>query len=305
MTDGAWPPRQEMLHGNQPVGRYLEDMPNMFADAFNQAEQMNHELGRAGLISFLRDNYPFIFEMSAYAKKTIADQGYVLIDTNLTGNRSVEIPRVSLATAALFGRPTETDKINRAIVWPITPRSVDYRVKTFSEDVGEAAMHTDSQFIEYPEDKFLLSCVRADDFGKGTSELIDGWALDDIVKKAGSHLHRTLHMDFPFRVPTVFTERMSDNYPEIVWGPILETGRIRFRYDTILSALDLPNIDISKEQHVSLEWFSHIIDNIPRIQHHLLPGEIMIVDNRRMLHARTDFDNRERLLVRVRMNDEE
>lgn len=286
------------------VGSYLVGLPDKLRTALLHVEDLAYELGREGLVELLHDQFPSIWQEVLAKSHEVDEVGFTIIDTKLEETAVTAMTVASLSVSAVFGTPTRTDKVSGAFVWPVTPRSVGYSVTTFSEDIGEAAMHTDSQYIDEPEDKFVLSCIRPDAPGRGTTEFLDGRKLRSEVEENHPGLLEVLQQPFPFRVPTVFTEKLRDDMPEIIWRPILEDGRIRYRHDTIINALQVDGVELDIQRVRAIEELATIIDGMPRVQHHLMPGEIAIVDNRRMLHARTDFDDPGRVLLRVRMNDE-
>lgn len=286
------------------LGSYLDGLSDELRTALFHAEALVYGLGRKGLVELLHDQFPNIWEEVLAKSHEVDEAGFTIVETNLEETAVAEMTVVALAVSAVFGTPTGTDKVSGAYVWPVTPRSVGYSVTTFSEDIGEAAMHTDSQYIDKPEDKFVLACIRPDAPGRGTTELIDGLNLRREIEESHPGLLKVLQQPFPFRVPTVFTEKLRDDIPEIIWRPILEDDRIRYRNDTLINALQVDGVELDEQRMRAIEELAAIIDGMPRVQHHLMSGEIAIVDNRRMLHARTDFDDLGRVLLRVRMNDE-
>src|SRR5690606_18933613 len=112
---------------------------------------------------------------------------------------------------------------------------------------------------------------------------------------------------YPFKVPSIFTKNARDEDLEVTWAPIYdtETRKIRYRLDTITDALRLTGSRIDPEQQEALERVEGLIDETEPTRRHLTPGDAVLIDNHRVLHARTAFDNLDRLLYRVRMDADE
>jgi alpha-ketoglutarate-dependent taurine dioxygenase len=193
------------------------------------------------------------------------------------------------------------------IVWPVTPQNgTPYSFKTFSETDLEAQLHTDSQYRVKPEDVFLLGCMVADEVGKGTNMILRSQEVIETVRdKAGEEAIDLLRQPYPFRVPTVFTELRDDGDPEVIWAPIIvDDERMRFRADTIDAALAVESVKISDEAARAFQELRDVITSHPVEYHHLNPGQILVVDNWRVLHGRTAFTNLHRLLHRIRVHKE-
>lgn len=212
---------------------------------------------------------------------------------------------LSLFISTAFGIPTKTDKRLQRFAWPVRYEKSNLRSPTFSQTMDEAAFHTDSQYLDEPERYFGLFCMASDVRGQGTNFLV---SRSHVVEKlmesypaALDHIRST----FPFRVPSVFTAGASDKDVEVVWAPILEEDSIRFRRDTIASALKVPGVKVTGAQLAALEALDRAISEIAPFEHHLEPGEALIVDNHSMLHSRSPFRDTNRLLYRVRMKHED
>jgi hypothetical protein len=208
----------------------------------------------------------------------------------------------AIALSSILGRPTRTDQRKSQIAWPIHFDPTAGENPTFSQTMGEAEYHTDTQYFAEPERYFGLFCVVSDKPGKGTNHLVDGAALRRKIESQDPELVSLLQQDYPFRVPTAFTKNASDDDVEIIWAPILQNdGSVRYRKDTIERAMKLPGISISKEQRESLRIFDKMIAGVEPFEHHLQPGEAIFVNNHNLLHSRTPYDDPRRLLYRVRM----
>jgi hypothetical protein len=110
------------------------------------------------------------------------------------------------------------------------------------------------------------------------------------------------HTDFPFMVPKVFK---LDEYKlqEYNFGPILRDNEIRFRIDTIEKSLALNPHFCTPEQVESFNYLADLVRQTERTQKFLLEeGDLVFINNKTMLHGRSQFEDRERYLLRVQMN---
>jgi hypothetical protein len=146
----------------------------------------------------------------------------------------------------------------------------------------------------------------ADEVGKGTNMILRSQEVIETVRdKAGEEAIDLLRQPYPFRVPTVFTELRDDGDPEVIWAPIIvDDERMRFRADTIDAALAVESVKISDEAARAFQELRDVITSHPVEYHHLNPGQILVVDNWRVLHGRTAFTNLHRLLHRIRVHKE-
>lgn len=250
---------------------------------------------------------PALWHAMAHGKKSVdSGLGYlVLRGTHVEKCDDGVAQLMSLFISRAFGIPTRTDKRLQRFAWPIRYEKTDYSSPTFSQTMAEAAFHTDSQYLDEPERYFGLYCVASDVPGQGTNFLVSRGRV--VARLIASHPAALVHLKspFPFRVPSVFTASASDEDIEVVWAPIIAGRHIRFRRDTIMSALALPGVAVSDGQLAAMDALEQVISEEPTLKYHLEPGEAIIVDNHSMLHARSPFSDSNRLLYRVRMNEED
>ncbi|MEL7510127.1 MAG: TauD/TfdA family dioxygenase [Cyanobacteria bacterium J06554_1] len=164
-------------------------------------------------------------------------------------------------------------------------------LKGFVEQSGH------SQWVAPPA-YVLLQCVKQSSVG-GESIIIDGQAiLEDLLRKA-PHIARVLYepgcvsfcRDDQLACQVAIYERLSAG-----------RYRFRFRYD---KALFVGSEDVRDALY---HLYDHYLMNDEyRISLRLEPGQVLIVDNLRMLHGRTSFDDavdQERFLRRVWIADD-
>ena len=214
-----------------------------------------------------------------------------------------------LAFASCIGEPGVVDPYSRKRVWEVSPRveANQSYVPTITEHNCEADLHTDSSFKQTPEEYVLFFAFHPASDGGGVSTLLSadqllGRLFQDDEGRECARLLNTI--DWPFRVPTVFTRRRSEAEMEWITAPILSSKpRIRFRYDVIASALEHIPITPSSEAQWALSHFLQILKEITPISYPLAQDELLVLDNCVVLHGRTAFDDLDRMLLRVRLSN--
>lgn len=202
-----------------------------------------------------------------------------------------------------IGNPTGHDD-KCELVWDVRHRQQPpAREVTFSERTGEAQFHTDSAFADNPEPFFALHAIKAAGCNGGMSRVI---GVDSLKKqlnllKNGNNIMEDLTIHhFPFRTPEAFSSE-----GKTIWAPIFDDKGIRYRYDSIKRGLSHSKNDnrVTREMVESLEWFNEFIETKAEYEEFRLnDGETMIFDNRRVLHARTDYEDVKRHLLRIRVS---
>jgi alpha-ketoglutarate-dependent taurine dioxygenase len=212
--------------------------------------------------------------------------------------------QVLFALANLIGEPTGTDPQKRRVLWDVKPRPVPPgHFATFSEHDGEAQFHTDTQYYPNPERFFFLYAAQAARCGGGTSYFADA---TDVISRmtrtaGGCRAFATLsNVPVPFRIPSAFAHGKE---PEYTWAPIIAAvPLIRFREDTLLKCeACFPDVPWS-EIKTALGCFNEAAADAATSPAVLPDDSIVFVNNHEALHARTEFQDQDRHLIRVRLN---
>ena len=248
--------------------------------------------------------WPALFEIADLARTMVQlDPGFVVL-RNLGFDR---YPRevcdtLVLALTATIGKPTDHNGDKR-VLWPVHPRQFEGEYKvTFSERAGEAPLHTDSAFAREPEKFGCLFVVREAEDGGGQSVIVNARHLiAELEASEDGRACLTILRDreFPFSVPDAF---FRDE--RVVTAPVIgERPLIRFRYDSLMNGFELRPDLRTNERLWAVEHFRAAADELEsRITYPLRRGEALIFDNHDVLHARTDFTDPGRFLIRVRMH---
>lgn len=240
----------------------------------------------------------------------ILDQeGVVIIHDYISDGEELEHTKQRFqAFCSHFGLPIGHDR-EETIIWDIksTPTTVqgESKVITYSQHSHEADLHTDSQYSAYPEDYFALLTLHKAECGGGISYLL---SLKDILaelesseagKKAKHILETTT---YPFIVPSIFKQRKEEK-PEFNYGHIIKNGEIRFRVDTIQKALDYDQSLCTTEQVEAFNFMVNLVRSTNNRKTFFLEnGDLVLINNKNMLHGRGSFTDPKRHLLRIRMN---
>lgn len=164
---------------------------------------------------------------------------------------------------------------------------VDESATSLVKSQEELGAHTDHSRARY----ILWEC-RGQCAAGGTSVLVDAGAvlesLSDADRKALRHVYLTEHQVFrndASRVPLLRTIRGEDRLYYSFW---------------------LVEDEVPEESREALERFQNALEAAPRIEIELEPGEILLIDNHRILHGRTAIEAApsKRHLVRYWISDE-
>jgi gamma-butyrobetaine dioxygenase len=152
--------------------------------------------------------------------------------------------------------------------------------RSFASNAEPAPLHTDSQMaFGVPPAVQIMVCVRPAARG-GECVLADSWQLLERVAAGDAELYHML-FDVPRRIPFVFGD---------VFGATAElrSGSLVFTHAPVAPRGDAIALRLAP-------W----IDGTPRAEVRLAAGEILVVDNHRLLHGRLGFEGSTREFVRL------
>lgn len=230
--------------------------------------------------------------------ENLAKNGFCIVDSEMENEQ--ELIDLQLKICSWLGSIREHNEGKKDYVWPICLKESDSSIKTFSEHNQEAELHTDTQYRDLPERYMTLSCVNEANCGGGETFLLDSQVILDRIKNDHVLLNE-LQQDFPIAVPDIFHYEGK----KFIERPIIANyPKFRFRYDTFKKGLLLQNPpDLNQKMNV-LDSFFDLIKNAPEmINFTLKKGQIILIDNHRLLHGRSSFVDVNRLLYRVRVDD--
>jgi len=305
--------KRNLADGRIDAGDFLIFPANEIASKYskfigNESKFHNQDFQHQ-LSSFLKSEFPDIYALAQEIKKRVLTEPKFVVVTGLDFNSLLDETRdlFILSVTSSIGYATPTDQVNKKVLWPVKAvKNPTHTNSTFSQRLGEAAYHTDTQYFEFPEEAFSLWCIEPDKNKQGVNGLISAdYIIGQINKRTdSSEILKTLtQTKFPFRVPSVFTGTASDDKVEYFLGNVLsQKPKIRYRKETIEKGVLASGIQLTKEQKHAIEVIEEII-NKPSEELKLLlrKGEVIFVNNHELLHNRSDFQDPNRHLIRVRM----
>jgi len=207
-----------------------------------------------------------------------------------------------LDVVSLVGTPSQVGN-GGELIYDVTPQVSG---GDLSRTTRPFPPHTDSTFLPEPHGRIALGCVQAPpDGGGGRSCVVSaGDVAAELCRRHGDDVVAALSEPaFPFSVH----EPGGESRVRLL--AILERAddgryRVRYRLDAIIGALREEGIVLSPRHGAALSAFEEVLGD-PALQatHALRPGDVLIVDNRRMLHGRTAIgEDAQRLLRRVKLD---
>ena len=142
-----------------------------------------------------------------------------------------------------------------------------------------------------------MVCIRADKSGGGRSLLLDVDTLrEEVRNRLGSE---TLALLASQPVPW---QLAADRGGGVQWRPVLTDSFICWRRYTIDAALESPAAELSAELAATLDKFEELVASTQQtIEFLMRESEILFLDNKRAIHARTPVENgadSDRLMIR-------
>ncbi|GAA2207304.1 TauD/TfdA family dioxygenase [Nonomuraea monospora] len=228
----------------------------------------------------------------ADARDDLAGRGWAVLHTGLrhTDGDAVDHAAV-LRLAREFGVPSRRDGGQE--IWPIRPSRTD-PAATLSERAGAADFHTDAAYRADPEGVVCMFVVRPAADGGLTLLLHAATVKAELRRHAlGERVLAELGKPrWQWRVPEVFGggEDGACSRAAVMPGD----GTVRWRADNL--------VDLTLEQRRVASWFACLLRVLPGtvcLEHR--PGDMIVIDNHHVMHARTSFRDPRRMLLRVRV----
>ncbi|HEY6424993.1 MAG TPA: TauD/TfdA family dioxygenase [Pseudonocardiaceae bacterium] len=196
--------------------------------------------------------------------------------------------RAMAAIARSLGKESDRDG---GALWPITPRA---RTGTFSITAQETGLHTDAQYHDQPEPRFLLFCVVPAACGGGANRLLRASdvirRLNDAATLAEADTERLRTEAWSWEVPEIFQTAPMHNSHAVLGGG----DTVRWRHDNLRPG--------GPEQARTAQRFRDYVETHPAVVDvRLDSGDVLYCDNKRVLHGRTAFQDPRRLLYRTRL----
>lgn len=263
--------------------------------------------GQAALADVVEHAAPQLLELAEAVRGIVATNAACVFINGLGFERAAALhgdavrDALVLALTSAIGEPTN-HCADKRVMWPVNSRPVEAgKQPTFSESLGEAPLHTDSAFSHQPERYNALYVIRQSRCGGGQTVLVNGprFLRDFASTPHGADCIRFLReTDYAFRVPDAFFTGQR-----FITGRILgDDPVIRFRHDCIERGFELCPELATKEHRLHYARFRTAAEaHESRAEFLMGDGDMVVFDNTRLLHGRTDYQDPLRHLIRVRM----
>lgn len=162
-------------------------------------------------------------------------------------------------------------------------------------------LHTDGTDWSQPNDFTFLLSVVADQQGGGASRLMDAETAFNVGIDALRSDWGALTCDLPWRIADELDEG------QVHWAPVADiaSGLLRWLRFTVEAAAGDGVAWLDADQRVAINRFERALESSDACcVGHLVPGDLLVVDNRRCLHARTAVERpaaSRRLLLRTKV----
>ena len=207
---------------------------------------------------------------------------------------------INRSLGKLVARPYD-DKTPRAqLIHHVQPQTDIHNHNKANDAVAKLSekMHIDGADRLTPIRYVAMQCVRADSRGEGHSRLLDIHAIYKLLEQGMSREQITLLEQEP--VPWKVADYLGGG---ICWRTVLAKKTINWRRYSIDSALADNKICLPEKQLKALAQMDTLIEQDSRykIEFLMAPGDFLIVDNLRCLHARSAISdpNTNRLMYRT------
>ncbi|ADJ47539.1 hypothetical protein AMES_5714 [Amycolatopsis mediterranei S699] len=215
------------------------------------------------------------------SRRHLHTTGFVLLrGCEFTDGRTVDRGAVG-DLMSVFGKISARD--GGTAIWPVRPATTDVHA-TFSVRAGAAEWHTDAAYRDVPEDLVALLCVRPAADGGVSRLLHQRHARTGLDADVVTALRQP---SFSWRPPAVFGGGSIRQFP------VLASDTVRWRWD---------NLEVARPHNaVAASFREHLAAASGALDLPLQAGDVLVFDNRRVLHSRTAFTDPRRHLLRVRL----
>lgn len=191
--------------------------------------------------------------------------------------------------------------------WDVRPKesmfNSDHQAR--SEGTGLFPWHTDCSFELRPPQFFALQVLHADQCGGGTLSIFN---VSQLVQDLEPHIRETLFRpEFSITVPPEFAKGTAS-----IVGSLLTRSSdrdhvcMRFRADITRPLTPAADVALQSLNHILERSTSTKFNHLQKhLTSQLLPaGSVILIDNRRWLHARSEIKDFRRHLRRVRWDSQ-
>ena len=200
--------------------------------------------------------------------------------------------------------PPITHSKTRGWFWDVKPNE-KIELQARSESKLSFPWHTDCSFESHPPRFFALHVLRADRNGGGT---LAAMSILQLIRRLKPSTYKALcRPDFLIQVPLEFSKGTDSIIGSLI-SPAKEPGQVRLRYRSDIVR------PLTKDAGEALSEIDRLLANGPEsdsdmwmsLTPEVLPDDtIVLMDNGRWMHARTQVLDGERHLRRIRWDRRE
>ncbi len=234
-----------------------------------------------------------------HVQQLLQQKGLLKLSLGFPDDKSSYLRGLVVGLHQLHGHGLPLDhSASQGWFWDVRPSAAEFQsngCQARSETMQEFPWHTDCSYDENPPRYFALQVLRPDRRGGGVLSLL---SVQHILRHLSPHARAALcRPEFQIAVPPEFVG--ADGRSHIVGSILRPAGLLRFREDIVtpLSAEAAGAVGELKRVLMSAEAEQDTLhldaEDLPR-------GSIVLLDNRRWLHARNQVRDPERHLRRVR-----
>lgn len=196
-----------------------------------------------------------------------------------------ETPGAVERAVARFGHVRETNY----------GRTFDVRVEANPNNLAYTArgldLHTDNPYREPPPSLQILHALRADPSGGGATAFVDGFAHAAALRgTAPDHFHILAGETVGFAYADAKGRRWQASSPVIEVAPDGSLRGVRINHRSLVAPL-LPARRMEAWYAAYLDLYRRVHGPEAAWERVLAPGDLVIFDNRRILHGRRAFSN--------------
>ena len=203
-------------------------------------------------------------------------RGYVFLRTGVTDEWIVDLLGNHL------GEPRWNSETEKYFTVRFDPGAAETGAKPLSHLKEEFDLHTDGAANTEVPRAFVLQCLVDDIEGFGDSVIVN---IEDIVRTLDEEtIDRLLRAVCTYRYETQYGERQESR------GHLLQRGdygeyHVRYRRDRDADRVRF-TMSLADEFAPALVQFEKALESVPLTEFAMTAGDVLLVDNRRMLHGR-------------------
>ncbi|NQZ09662.1 MAG: TauD/TfdA family dioxygenase [Algicola sp.] len=192
------------------------------------------------------------------------------------------------ALGLMVARPYDEKTARAQLIHHVQPQSdINNKAKAIKSGPKlSEKLHIDAADRPTPVRFVSMQCVRADPDGEGRSRILDSQGFRAILASQPDMIKQLEREPVPWPIVDYLGSGVH-------WRTVLKDDCVFWRHYSINQALARPNVELAGDMRQLLDQVATLLDEDVQQQFDFLlaPGDLLIVDNHRCLHARTAINN--------------